>query len=578
MVAPAQAAAALVENPIRATPATWPDPASLPPRPWIMGRWLLRNTVFGVIAPGGAGKSTFLMTLALSLASGRPLLGKEVHGEPKRVWLWNLEDDGDELARQRIAAALAHGVHPSECGDRLFVDSGPDGATLCTAIEDRAGFRIIAPVMEAVVAEILARRIDVLMLDPFVSSHQIDENNNGMIDAVTKAWARVAKLTGCAIGLSHHTIKAKGERITTDSSRGASALANTARSMLVLNRMTPEEAQNFGLDPAAARSYVNIGDDKHNRAPAERADWYELRSVELGQGDSVGVIAPWAPPSPLEGVTPEHLSLIQRVLSGGDYRKSPQSPEWAGHVIGKVLRIDAEESGNRARLGKLIVFWDQGRDAARGNGRGQARGAAHLHPRRGNGADGTRERCGMKLALATIEFEDAAAFVRAHHPHRPNQSGYSNAMPEPFSMWLVGTPKAQPRGRHVKGHVVSTADPFVRLWRAGIEAGVAAAGRVEPFAGAVKLTCVFTFAPPKSAPRRVGLPHTHKPDLDNLEKSLMDALVKAGLVRDDCLFASVAAEKYWDFRAGVALTVEPFHGRRDAAPAEAAAPDWLRQA
>ena len=39
--------------PISATPYGGRDPATIPPRPWIYGRYLLRNTVTTVIAPGG---------------------------------------------------------------------------------------------------------------------------------------------------------------------------------------------------------------------------------------------------------------------------------------------------------------------------------------------------------------------------------------------------------------------------------------------------------------------------------------------------------------------------------------------
>ena len=84
---------------IEASPYEWRDPVNIPKRPWIFGRWLLSGTVACVVAPGGVGKSTLLMSMALSLSSGRSFLGKAIFGDPKRVWLWNLEDDMDELSR-----------------------------------------------------------------------------------------------------------------------------------------------------------------------------------------------------------------------------------------------------------------------------------------------------------------------------------------------------------------------------------------------------------------------------------------------------------------------------------------------
>lgn len=38
-------------QPIIPTPFVWRDPASIPPRPWVLGRWLLRNTITAVVAP-----------------------------------------------------------------------------------------------------------------------------------------------------------------------------------------------------------------------------------------------------------------------------------------------------------------------------------------------------------------------------------------------------------------------------------------------------------------------------------------------------------------------------------------------
>ena len=57
-----------------------------------MGHWLLRGEVTAIIAPGGTGKSTVGNAIALSLASGRPLLGKPLHRGALGVWVFNLEE------------------------------------------------------------------------------------------------------------------------------------------------------------------------------------------------------------------------------------------------------------------------------------------------------------------------------------------------------------------------------------------------------------------------------------------------------------------------------------------------------
>jgi RecA-family ATPase len=122
-------AAPVASNPdaITATPYSWRDPSSIPLRPWVYGRWFLRGNIACVVAPGGVGKTTMLSGTALAMVTGRPLLGKSVWEGPKRVWLWNLEDDLDELSRSIQASAKHYGVKPEEIDGRLFVDSAMEG-------------------------------------------------------------------------------------------------------------------------------------------------------------------------------------------------------------------------------------------------------------------------------------------------------------------------------------------------------------------------------------------------------------------------------------------------------------------
>jgi hypothetical protein len=302
------------------------------------------------VAPGAAGKSTFVAGLALSLVTAQPLLGKAVRGGPKRVWLWNLEDDLDELHRAIGAACIHHDIDGHELEGPLFLDSGMEGATLCTATEEG----ILKPIYAAMVHEILRREVDVLIVDPFVSSHQVEENSNGMIDAVAKAWARVAKSANCVVVLVHHTSKVGSHEVTALSSRGASALVNAARSTLVLNRMDVDTAKQLGVPDDERHRYLSVGDDKANRAPREKADWFELRGIDLGNGhgepsDNVAVSLPWTPPDPFADVTTHHLAEVQRKIADGEWRENVQAAQWAGHVVADVLGLNAVRDRDRVK-------------------------------------------------------------------------------------------------------------------------------------------------------------------------------------------------------------------------------------
>lgn len=351
------------EKRFTATPYHWPDPASIEPRDWLFSRWILRGEVSTVIAPGGVGKSSLLTSCALSLASGRNILGKEACSGPQGVWIWNLEDDRREMDRQIAANSIAHAISKDDCNKPLCVDSGID-QNLCTAIEGPDGFMIIEPVFDALLNELVSRKIDVLFIDPFVSSHQIAENDNVKIDAVAKRWKKLAQAAGCAIVLAHHSRKSNGQETTIEDSRGASALGDAARVSLVLNRMSSEEAKKFGVEEDRERRLIfRVDLGKSSRAPAENATWFKLQSTSLGNStdgrpaDDVGVVKPWRPPDPFDDITVDHLRRVQLLVSEGSYRSSPQSKDWVGHAVAEVTGMDVDDKKENATIKKVFKTW-----------------------------------------------------------------------------------------------------------------------------------------------------------------------------------------------------------------------------
>jgi hypothetical protein len=352
---------------IRATPYLWRDPATIPTRDWIYGHQLLRGSVSLVVAPGATGKTAMMVGTSLALATGRTLLSKKVWGGPKAVWLWNLEDSSDELARGIQAAAMHWNIAADDLMSGngtplLYVDSGLDGAELKTAHSGPSGCAINAPVISALVDELQSRSVDVLIVDPFVSSHAVEENDNNAIDLVAKQWAKVAKITGTSIVLVHHARKLGGTEVGAESARGASALVAAARSVMTHNRMSDEEASRFGIEAGESRRYFRTYDDKNNRAPpSDKSDWFRLHSVSLGNGpdggDSLPVVVPWCPPDAFEGVDVAALRAVQERLSEGTYRQDHQATMWAGKAVADVLGLNADKPSDRARIKTMLATW-----------------------------------------------------------------------------------------------------------------------------------------------------------------------------------------------------------------------------
>jgi phage/plasmid primase-like uncharacterized protein len=341
---------------IRATPFKWREEAAIPPRKWLYGRHLLRKFLSVDIAAGGVGKSSVKIGEALSMAANRALYGKDVHEGPLRVWIYNLEDPSEETERRVHATAKRFGLTSGDFGDRLYVDSGRDQPCVI-ASETKDGVKIMAPIVDAIVAEIKARGVDVLTIDPFVSSHEVSENDNKAIDIVAKEWARIADICNCSINLVHHIRKLNGAEATAESARGAISLIAAARSVLVYNRMSKEEAESAGLPPEEASFIFRTTNDKANLSPPEKADWYRMVNVNLNNGDQVGVACPWQWPDPFEGVSIHHLRRAQSAVAEGEWRESSQSPQWVGVAIAPVLNLDLSKQNQKKRLAKIIAEW-----------------------------------------------------------------------------------------------------------------------------------------------------------------------------------------------------------------------------
>jgi hypothetical protein len=352
---------------VRAIPYLWVDPATIPPRQFLYGQDLIRGFVSMVVAPGGLGKTSYSIVEALAMVSGRPLLGKKVP-ECLRVWLWNLEDPLEELTRRIQAACQYYHLAPDDLGDRLHVN-GRETPLCITTTSARSTIIDSAKVM-ALMSEISDRGIDVMKVDPFVSSHRMPENDNSGIDLVAKTWGSVAGETQISISLTHHTRKQGSVEIDAESSRGAKALIEASRSVRVMNRMTPQEAITAGVDNH--RSFFRVIRDKANLTPSpDKSDWYHLVDVPLANGDHVGVVTPWVWPDAFEGVKVEHLIQVQQAVRDHRYRRDSQAKDWVGHAVGRVLGIDTRKpnkasddaktmkalKANRAKVSSLLATW-----------------------------------------------------------------------------------------------------------------------------------------------------------------------------------------------------------------------------
>ena len=367
------------ESAFHATPFAWTDPKTIPIREFAFGQHYIRKYVSVTVSPGGLGKTSNSIVEALAMVSGKPLMGTApmINGKPARlnVWLFNAEDPRDEMMRRIMAACVHYGLKPEDIDGRLYMDTGREQELVIMHEDKKAGLKINEPIVDAVAEQITRHKIDVMIIDPFVSTHRVNENDNGAIDRVAKLWAQIADYTNCAIDVVHHLRKMADREATVEDARGAVALIGAARSVRVLNRMTPEQEKKANLDTDHRFSYFWISHGKSNLTKLDnRQHWRKLESVPLNNGgdsgldfmfgDTVGVVTEWKWPSKDEiaAAIPEDVRrLVVARMGNMNCRESTQSPDWAGYVLadalGEPIEVSRAMTPEKKRIKAALDSW-----------------------------------------------------------------------------------------------------------------------------------------------------------------------------------------------------------------------------
>lgn len=349
-------------KPVHITPFKWVDPTTIPPRDRVYDH-LFRKFVSATVAGGGTGKTSLSNAEIMAMVSGRDLLNIGwSNPRPLRVWYCNLEDPRDDLMRQLAAAAMHYGVQ-DELEGGLFVDCGREQKIVIAANTPSGGAQIVMPVVDSIIEAIRSNGIDVLIVDPFVSSHRLKENDNDAMDMAIKEWGRISDVCNCAVHLVHHVRKLGPEgEASAESSRGAKAFVDGCRAVRVLNTMTESEAIKAGVENR--RRYFRAYIDKGNLLPpADASDWFHLHGVDLGNGkngypsDNIAVAVPWEWPSAFDGLSVNDLRRVQAAIGAGEWRESSQAKKWAGYAVADVLDLDADDEQDKARIKTLIKTW-----------------------------------------------------------------------------------------------------------------------------------------------------------------------------------------------------------------------------
>jgi AAA domain/Bifunctional DNA primase/polymerase, N-terminal len=285
------------------------DVASLPRRRWLLDQHYMRGVVSITAGMGGRGKSSNSLVEAIVLATAKPLL-REPPGERCRVWYHCGDDNMEELYRRVAAICQRYNLDMAELEGWLFLTT-PREFELRVA-EGYMEVKTDDATINRIHDQIEASAIDVAILDPLVKLHSVREADVGM-DRVIGVFQAVADEQGCSVEIVHHTRKGaagQGDAMQGgDDMRGSSSIQGAVRSQRMVNVMPTAEAARLQIPEADRRRYIRITNEKTNYAPPGHGGWFKLASVELANGDCVGVVEPWRHPDEGGEITPEMAAL-----------------------------------------------------------------------------------------------------------------------------------------------------------------------------------------------------------------------------------------------------------------------------
>jgi hypothetical protein len=358
------------ENPSDAGEATAEPTASPPPelkisfsniphRQWLYSVDLVRGDITLLASPGGAGKTSLALGMAVCLATGKEVLGERIWGSgPFKSLYINAEDGGVEMLRRACAFCQQHSITEQEL-DRLHLagtddtrvqglkflrTAGPNSSAL-----DEVGFTHLDNLLTSL-------RPDLVVIDPLIAlCGGGNINDNAVMSLVMRELKKVAIKYNCAILIVLHTRKG-GDLTTADAISGASAIKDLARRAIMPVTMTDAEAKAFGILPSERRQYFKLVDAKSNLAPLSGETWYKLENQELPNAE---------PPTYPRG---DRVQAVVRVKLTPSKASSAAGPEQQSirfeilKLIDRGLTIDGEMvpySPNSTGKNKMRAILDE---------------------------------------------------------------------------------------------------------------------------------------------------------------------------------------------------------------------------
>lgn len=247
-----------------------------PPLDWLFQN-TIRNAKLTILAgAGGSSKSFFALALAAHWAAGIPFdVFIPAYRDPDdEALLLYAEEDELDLHHRFQATMRAAGfdaAQQQQIGRRLLLRSlfDLDRGMVLAEYESKGRGMQRGPLFELMARTFEIRpRLRWVLMDPLVLLHHLDENDNRSMAQMIGALGALAMEHRVAIWLVHHLSKAgaQADDSTSQQVRGASAIVDNARGLVLLRRLTAQDSGSVGATPQEARQMVRLSLPKHTHS------------------------------------------------------------------------------------------------------------------------------------------------------------------------------------------------------------------------------------------------------------------------------------------------------------------------
>ena len=204
---------------------------------WLWDHWIPRGFVTLLSAPGGTGKGSVALEVALAAAGAIDSFPDGTHAsEPGgAVYYVSFED---ELRVVLNARAHAFGAGPT---DAIKVAGGREVSAAMERSETNDPLAVLEEMRGSD-----PQPPTLIIIDPLVEmvgSLGLNENDNGEMASLMGDIREYAERWECAVLIVHHTRKGSAAGAAAEASRGASAISNAARAQLRLLNGPPEDQE-----------------------------------------------------------------------------------------------------------------------------------------------------------------------------------------------------------------------------------------------------------------------------------------------------------------------------------------------